>query len=58
MYTPQSTELLSEAIQVARIRSGRPETRRELQCAARDPNIAGNCLTLARRAGLSLENRS
>jgi len=29
-----------------------------LQRAARDPNIAGNCLTLARRAGLSLENRS
>jgi len=39
---------LSEAIPVVRIRPGRPETRRELQRAARDPNIAVNCLTLAR----------
>jgi len=34
-----------DAIPVARIRPGRPETRRELQHAARDPKIPGNCLT-------------
>lgn len=46
---------LSEAILVARIRPGRPET--EESCSVL-PEIHGNCLTLARRAGLSLENRS
>jgi len=32
--------------------------RSELQHAAGDPKLAGNCLTLAYRAGLNLENRS
>ena len=32
-------------------KSRRPETRRELQRAARDPNIAGNCLDARTQSG-------
>ena len=48
---------LSEFIPVARIRPVRPETRRELQRAARNTNITGICLD-ARTQSLSSENRS